>query len=102
MFVSLKTVQHEKIFATISISISFITTLMWIMKIVFDRDLIYGYIDWCVLVFAVFYTFTLTFITYGLKMDFGKQVIFGLETKFIYGSCFGFLLVLIMSIPFTN
>ena len=97
----MKTLQTESMLAYISILLAALTTAWWINKMLFDDQSVVSYMDWLILSVSVSFTFTLTLLTYGLKRHIGNQIVLGVEAKFIYGSCFGFLLVLLMSIFYT-
>ena len=97
----MKIIQTESMLAFISIVLAALTTVWWINKMLFDDQPLVGYMGWLLLAVSVSFTLTLTLLTYGLKRHIGNQIVLGVEAKFIYGSCFGFLVVLLMSIPYT-
>ena len=97
----MKILQIESMLAYISIFLVALTTSWWMKGMLFYDQPMAGQMDWLILSVAVSFTFVLTLLTYGLKRHIGNQMVFGLEAKFIYGSCFGFLLVLLMSIFYT-
>ena len=97
----MKILQIESMLAYISIFLVALTTAWWMKGMLFYDQSMAGRMDWLILSVAVSFTFVLTLLTYGLKRHIGNLMVFGLEAKFIYGSCFGFLLVLLMSIFYT-
>ena len=97
----MKIIQTESMLAFISIFLAALTAVWWINKMLFDDQPVAGYMGWLILSVSVSFTLTLTLLTYGLKRHIGNQIVLGVESKFIYGSCFGFLVVLLMSIPYT-
>ena len=97
----MKILQPERMLAFISIFLAALTTVWWINKMLFDDQPVVGYMGWLILSVSVSFTLALTLLTYGLKRHIGNQIVLGVEAKFIYGSCFGFLVVFLMSIPYT-
>ena len=97
----MKIPQIESMLAYISIFLVALTTAWWMKGMLFYDQSMAGHMDWLILSVAVSFTFVLTLLTYGLKRHIGNQIVLCVEAKFIYGSCFGFLVVLLMSIPYT-
>ena len=97
----MKIPQIESMLAYISIFLVALTTSWWMKGMLFYDQPMAGQMDWLILSVSVSFTLALTLLTYGLKRHIGNQIVLGVEAKFIYGSCFGFLLVLLMSIFYT-
>ena len=97
----MKILQTESMLAVIAIFLTALPTIWWINKMLFDDQPVVGYMGWLILSVSVSFTLALTLLTYGLKRHIGNQIVLGVEAKLIYGSCFGFLVVLLMSIPYT-